>query len=125
MIVDVCRRLALPPHATSDVSIAVTEACANVVVHAYVEGVEGEVELHVTTSGDELHVLVRDRGPGVVPRLDSPGAGFGLPLIAALTSRFELRRPPGEEVTELEMTFPLSEGEGPNRATLEFVAGLS
>ena len=37
-----------------------------------------------------LVVDVRDNGRGMVPRLDSPGLGLGLPLIAQLTDVLEI-----------------------------------
>ena len=66
----------------SNIRLAVTEACTNVVVHAY-------------------------EGPGIGPRPDSPGLGLGLPLIVALTESVLLGRDEDER-TEVRMTFPLS-----------------
>lgn len=74
----------------SGIAVAVTEAVANVVVHAYrgiaVSGVE------VALSGDPrgIDVEVRDRGIGLRPRDDSPGLGLGLGLMAELADAFEV-----------------------------------
>ncbi|HEX4838757.1 MAG TPA: ATP-binding protein [Solirubrobacteraceae bacterium] len=68
----------------SDIRLAVTEACANVVVHAYPDDHEGLMEVVASMDDDELTVLVRDWGRGIRPRPDSPGLGLGLSLIAAL-----------------------------------------
>ena len=76
--------LDLDPQMLSDVKLAVTEACTNVVVHAYGED-EGPMEVAATLDGQSLRVTVRDEGLGIVPRADSPGLGLGLPLIATLT----------------------------------------
>ena len=65
--------------------LAVSEAVSNVVVHSYRDnGRPGDFTVSVEWSGDELRVRVRDHGCGMAPRVDSPGAGLGLPLIANL-----------------------------------------
>jgi anti-sigma regulatory factor (Ser/Thr protein kinase) len=90
----------------SDIRLAVTEACTNVVVHAYPDGHEGPLEVLATLEDDELSVVVRDHGPGIVPRPDSPGLGLGLPLIASLAESVQLGRDE-QERTEVRMTFSL------------------
>src|ERR1700691_680695 len=76
----------------SDIRLAVTEPCTNVVVHAYPEGHEAPMEVLATLLGEELMVVVRDEGAGLGPRPDSPGLGLGLPLIASLTESVQLGR---------------------------------
>lgn len=98
---------AVDEHQLSDVRLAVTEACANVVVHAYADRPPGPLEVFATRSGDELTVVVRDEGPGISPRPGSPGLGLGLPLIASLTESVKLGRDEHER-TEVRMTFSLS-----------------
>jgi serine/threonine-protein kinase RsbW len=92
----------------SDIRLAVTEACANVVVHAYPEGLGGPMEVHASMDKDELTVKVRDWGRGIGPRANSPGLGLGLSLIAALAETVHLAHG-GEEHTEVRMTFGLSD----------------
>jgi anti-sigma regulatory factor (Ser/Thr protein kinase) len=72
------------------IAVAVTEAVANVVLHAYRDLDPSGVE--VTMTGDEhaLVVEIRDRGVGLRPRDDSPGLGLGLGLMAELADRFEV-----------------------------------
>ncbi len=89
----------------SDIKLAVTEACTNVVVHAYPEG-EGPMGLRASIEGRQLALVVIDRGRGIVPRPDSPGLGLGLPLIATLAESLELGTGLSEE-TEVRMTFDL------------------
>jgi anti-sigma regulatory factor (Ser/Thr protein kinase) len=89
----------------SDIKLAVTEACTNVVVHAYPEG-EGPLGLRASIEGRQLALVVIDRGRGIVPRPDSPGLGLGLPLIATLAESLELGTGLSEE-TEVRMTFDL------------------
>jgi anti-sigma regulatory factor (Ser/Thr protein kinase) len=91
----------------SDIKLAVTEACTNVVVHAYPDR-EGPIEVHATMADGKLVVLVRDEGQGIVPRADSPGLGLGLPLIATLAESLELGTG-SEDQTEVRMTFVLDE----------------
>jgi serine/threonine-protein kinase RsbW len=99
---------AVPEPKLSDIRLAVTEACANVVVHAYPEGDEGPMEVVASMRGDELTVLVRDWGRGIKPRPDSPGLGLGLSLIAALAEQVQLGHDSNEH-TEVRMTFALDE----------------
>lgn len=78
-----------------DVALAVSEACTNVVLHAYRHGEAGA--MHVTAQRDEdgFEVTVTDEGSGVRPRADSPGVGLGLQIIARTTDRFDVRDAPG------------------------------
>jgi serine/threonine-protein kinase RsbW len=93
----------MPEQLLSDIKLAVTEACTNVVIHAYSDA-EGPMEIRAALGDSELSVVVRDEGRGVVPRADSPGLGLGLPLIATLTESLELGT--GEDdATEVRMTF--------------------
>ncbi len=92
-----------------DVKLAVTEACTNVVVHAYPDG-EGALDVRAWVDGDRLTVVVLDDGRGIVPRPDSPGLGLGLPLIATLTESLELGKD-DQERTEVRMTFLLGEAQ--------------
>jgi len=92
----------------ADMKMAVTEACTNVVVHAYADNGAGSPEtLEVDLLADEigLTVVVRDRGTGIQPRAarTTPALGLGLPLIAALSDAFEVRGAAGG--TEVRMTF--------------------
>jgi serine/threonine-protein kinase RsbW len=89
----------------SDIKLAVTEACTNVVVHAYPEG-EGPLDVLAFVREGRLRVVVRDKGRGIVPRADSPGLGLGLPLIATLAESLELGTG-RDDATEVRMTFRL------------------
>ena len=83
--------LALPDAVIADVRLAVTEACTNVVRHAY-EGCEGTIDVVVRPNGDALEVVVADAGRGIGPSRDTAGPGLGLPLIAALADSLEIER---------------------------------
>ncbi len=93
----------------ADVKLAVTEACTNVVVHAYPNG-DGPMGLRASVAEGVLRVVVVDRGRGILPRADSPGLGLGLPLIATLAESLELGTGANEE-TEVRMSFRLDAGE--------------
>jgi anti-sigma regulatory factor (Ser/Thr protein kinase) len=98
--------LAFDAAVLSDMKMAVTEACTNVVVHAYDEE-PGELEVAMVAGEDDLTIVVRDHGTGIAPkpaRTEPPALGLGLPLIAALTDAFELRGSAGQG-TEVRMTF--------------------
>lgn len=101
--------IAVDEQLLSDLRMAVTEACANVVVHAYPDGDAGPLDVCATLREDELTVVVRDEGPGIGPHPGSPGLGLGLPLIASLTESVQLGRDEHER-TEVRMTFSLSGG---------------
>lgn len=94
----------------ADIKLAVTEACTNVVVHAYPDREDGPLEVHATVAGRELTIIVRDEGKGISPRPDSPGLGLGLPLIASLADSVQLGHD-GSGKTEVRMGFSLCEGE--------------
>jgi serine/threonine-protein kinase RsbW len=86
------------------VRLAVSEAATNAVVHAYRDG-SGDLAIRAGVHGDELVVVVGDTGVGLAPRADSPGLGLGMPLIASVTSRFQIVS--NEAGTEVHMAFPL------------------
>ena len=106
------RELGVGPSVAQAVAQAVTEACTNVVIHAYREQEEpGEMTVLVEKPDDFICVTVLDDGLGIVPRLDSPGLGMGLPLISRFTDSLELRSRVGGG-TEVCMRFDLT----PHRA---------
>jgi anti-sigma regulatory factor (Ser/Thr protein kinase) len=90
----------------ADVKTAVSEACNNVVLHAYPDG-DGPLEVYVCPAGTQLEVVVRDEGEGIQPQTPVPDAtmhGVGLSLIQALTERVEFVGGLGEG-TEVRMAF--------------------
>jgi anti-sigma regulatory factor (Ser/Thr protein kinase) len=98
--------LDLPEQTLSDIKLAVTEACTNVVVHAYPNRDDGPLGVEATLHERSLTIVVTDEGRGVLPRADSPGLGLGLPLIATLAESLELGTGVNQE-TEVRMTFDL------------------
>jgi anti-sigma regulatory factor (Ser/Thr protein kinase) len=100
--------LAVSDQLLSDIKLAVTEACTNVVIHAYPDR-EGPMEISAEIRPEHLSVVVRDEGRGVMPRADSPGLGLGLPLIATLADSLELGTGT-DDATEVRMIFRIEEG---------------
>jgi anti-sigma regulatory factor (Ser/Thr protein kinase) len=104
----------------SDIRTAVTEACNNVVLHAYA-GEEGPVEVEVRVLAGTFEVTVRDRGVGLDLDAVTSGSnepGIGLPVIGALTRDVEFARPQAGTGTEVRMEF-----ETPAVPELEPVSG--
>lgn len=97
----------MPEDVAQAIALAVTEACSNVVVHAYRDRREpGEMTLVLEKPDEHLCVKVLDDGIGMVPRPDSPGLGMGLPLISQLSDSVELRSR-AEGGSEVSMRFDL------------------
>jgi serine/threonine-protein kinase RsbW len=107
-IAGLAERIGMDEAATADLKTVVTEACMNVVVHAYPEGQVGLLEVEAVPDLDGLTVAVRDFGGGISPRpgVDRPSLRIGLALIAALSSSFEIRGGV-ERGTEIRMHLPL------------------
>jgi anti-sigma regulatory factor (Ser/Thr protein kinase) len=80
----------------ADLKTVVSEACANVVRHAYGEDDRsGVLEVDLTPSERderELNMVVRDFGGGIRPLLSDEvlSLRLGLPIIGALSSSFSL-----------------------------------
>jgi len=97
-----------------DLTLAVTEAVTNSVIHAFIDRDPGRVHVTISTAADELTVVVADDGRGMQPRADSPGLGLGLPTIGRLAAHVDMREAPGGG-TELTMTFATPGVRGPAR----------
>ena len=107
-VVDLARRNNASEQVATDLALAVGEACANVVVHAYPPGDIGPLIVQASVvDSREIVVTVVDQGQGMTPRPDSPGLGLGLPLIANLSDRLEIQEGPDGVGTQLEMVFAL------------------
>ncbi len=102
--------LQLPDPVIEDMRLAVTEACTNVVRHAYADGQPGPVEILIRPEGNTLQVIVSDQGRGLGPSEDTTGPGLGLPLIAALTHSLEIEQAPPSG-SRLRMSFLCISGE--------------
>lgn len=78
--------LPIPPQRQSETVLAVDEAAANAIQHAYTPGQTGTIELTIWTEPDALCVQICDHGhwrpPG--PTLDLPDHGLGITLMHRL-----------------------------------------
>lgn len=83
--------LGLPGSRVADLKTVVTEACNNVVLHAYDDEI-GPLHVSAVPQQSQLEVSVADEGHGFRPRASAGEAslGLGLPLIAALSDGFEI-----------------------------------
>jgi serine/threonine-protein kinase RsbW len=105
--------LGVEPARAADMKIALTEACTNVVVHAYGDE-PGPLEVGMGVEYGRLVMSVRDRGGGLHPlpgRDEGSPLGFGLALIASLSD--ELGLVGGRHGTEVRIAFALSGGNAP------------
>jgi anti-sigma regulatory factor (Ser/Thr protein kinase) len=101
--------LRLPDPVVEDVRLAVTEACTNVVRHAYRDRDEGPIDVVIKPESDGLQVVVSDEGCGLGPSADTSGPGLGLPLIAALAHTVDITHGP-ERGSRLAMSFVSAPG---------------
>lgn len=94
--------LGMPADRLEDMKVAVTEACVNVIMHAYDDPGTGIMAVLVNVLDDAIEVTVIDRGRGLHVSADR-GDGVGLHTIAALTDRFRVS--PGFPGTRVLMRF--------------------
>jgi serine/threonine-protein kinase RsbW len=112
----VAEQLALDPEFVDDLKTAVTEACNNVVMHAY-EGAAGPLEASLCVGQDSVQIIVKDCGVGIpedvapagqdskVGLPDGMERGVGMPIIKALAGHSDFRQC-DEGGTEVWMDFP-------------------
>jgi serine/threonine-protein kinase RsbW/stage II sporulation protein AB (anti-sigma F factor) len=96
------------------IALAVTEAATNAVVHAYRRPRQAAERIYVRVHRDGafLAVSIRDEGIGMGPRVDSPGLGLGLALMAHEAECCEIRAADGGG-TEVLLLFELGADAAP------------
>jgi len=121
-VAGLAERMGMEEPRIGDLKTVVTEACMNVVVHAYNGDGPRPLEVEATPEESGLTVSVRDFGAGIRP---NPGderqsLKIGLTLIAALSSSFSISGGLGRG-TEVRMHVPFAPEEdgGPDRASVE------
>jgi serine/threonine-protein kinase RsbW len=89
---------ALEPALVADLKLALTEACSNVVRHAYNEQRSGEVEVRYELDDDKLSVEVVDEGIGFDPEAAVTAAGgeldeggLGISIIRAIVDELDIK----------------------------------
>jgi len=92
--------------ALEDAELALTEACANAVEHAYAAGEDGKVVVSIEPKAEEMYVSVRDFGRGMAAGESGRDEqrGFGLAMIEGVARQVQIR---GGEGTEVVMDFPM------------------
>jgi anti-sigma regulatory factor (Ser/Thr protein kinase) len=86
----------------SDLALAVTEICANIVRHGYRGTAGGDIEIQVSSEEGAVHVTVLDRAPPFVPdRIEAPPpealaeGGYGLALAQSVVDEIRFQQAPG------------------------------
>jgi serine/threonine-protein kinase RsbW len=105
VLAGVAELIGLDPELLDDLKTAVSEACNNVVMHAY-DGDTGPLGVRMYIEPEAIEVVVLDRGSGL-PALapaDETIRGVGLSVIRALAEQAEFRSPP-DGGTEVRMSF--------------------
>ena len=97
------------PGLVADAKTGVTEACMNIVRHAYPGGT-GPMEVVAWLEDAGVRVAVRDTGRGIGAGQSAGGAGLGLFLIRSLADELDIRSDP-RIGTEVEMEFAFN-GDG-------------
>ncbi len=105
VLAGVAELIGLDPELLDDLKTAVSEACNNVVMHAY-DGETGPLAVRMYIEPEAIEVVVLDRGCGLPPLApaDETVRGVGLSVIRALAEQAEFRRP-ADGGTEVRMSF--------------------
>jgi anti-sigma regulatory factor (Ser/Thr protein kinase) len=105
MLGGVAELLRLDPELLDDLKTAVSEACNNVVMHAY-DGGSGPLWVRLYVQGEGIDVIVRDAGIGISVLTPSEDRlqGVGIPIMRALAQQTAFR-PVREGGTEVWMQF--------------------
>jgi len=93
MLGGIAERIAMDAELLDDLKTAISEACNNVVLHAYPDG-SGPLTVELTLGLDRIEVIVRDQGCGISEAAASGERvhGVGMPVIRALADRAEFRQ---------------------------------
>jgi serine/threonine-protein kinase RsbW len=110
-VAGVARGLPFGQEEIVDLKLAVTEACGNVVRHAYADGDgAGEVEIDLVPGPDRLEIVVEDQGSGIELPLSEPppapteSGGMGLSIMRTVVDELQVERGPGGRGTVVHMT---------------------
>jgi serine/threonine-protein kinase RsbW len=105
MLGGVAELLSIDPELLDDLKTSVSEACNNVVLHAY-GGEPGPMEVGLFVTDERFSVRVTDEGVGMPapPLAGDVSQGIGLSVIRALTEEVQFSSAPGGG-TEVRMDF--------------------
>ena len=90
-----------------DIKTAVSEAFTNSVIHGYESDAEKKVEISARLDGDELEIIVVDRGCGIkdvktaiqpffTTKPEQERSGMGITLMSTFMDRMDVTSAPGE-----------------------------
>lgn len=104
LITDIARRVAMSTSAVEDLQVAASEACANVVRHAYAETEDADpgIVVRCSSTHGRLVIEVADQGCGLddarkpLRRSTDSDGGFGLILIRNLMDQVSLDSVPDQ-----------------------------
>jgi anti-sigma regulatory factor (Ser/Thr protein kinase) len=108
MLGGVAEPLAMDAELVDDLKTAVSEACNNVVLHAY-DGDPGPMEVQLFFDQGRVRVVVRDTGVGMPLAAVDRDEGIGFSVIRALTDQFTVTSNPNEG-TRVQMDFAAERG---------------
>lgn len=100
------RAAGIPKEEIADIVLAVNEACANSIEHAYRGENPGKVRVEAENDGAQVHLRIADTGSWKPAPADPGGRGRGLLLIRAVSDWLEMDCTPSG--TTVDMTFRLS-----------------
>lgn len=103
--------LGMPADSVDDLKTIVSEACANVVTHAYPEDApERPMEVEMREEDGEVTLVVRDRGTGIRPPtgIRPSSLRLGFILMGSLARCLQLRSDKGHG-TELLLKVPVGQ----------------
>jgi anti-sigma regulatory factor (Ser/Thr protein kinase) len=111
-VADFCELCGMPPPLIDDVKLVVTEACTNVVLHAYDGGGTdghpvGMFDVSASLEEGTLLVSVSDEGRGIGAPSPNRGLGLGLRLALQLAGGVHTRDGADGTGTRLTMRFAL------------------
>lgn len=98
------------------IALAVTEAVSNAVTHGCPNDPEEPVYIEAAVEGTAVVVRVHDRGVGMRPKANSPGLGFGIPILGHLADQVTIDSSDSGVSVELRFTRHRREPAGPNAA---------
>jgi anti-sigma regulatory factor (Ser/Thr protein kinase) len=111
LVGDLAERMGATEERIADIRLAVTEACANVVVHAYGSS-GGRLTVEAMDRGDDVVVTISDTGRGLTCTSAHPGLGQGLSLIGSLSDDLQIESGAGDG-THVRLYFRLGDGRRP------------
>jgi anti-sigma regulatory factor (Ser/Thr protein kinase) len=100
------RAAAIPENKVADIVLAVNEACANSIEHAYRGPKPGKVRVEAENDGARVQVRIIDKGSWKAAPADPGVRGRGLLLIRAVSDRLEMECTPSGTTVNMSFYLP-------------------